>query len=415
MVTRLISDTINKGGPGALKNKKTNIKIKRSKVNLYSKRKNKRKQVITIVITVVAACGLGVLGFGLGKPLVEFFNNRNNSSSSSESAWTPPSSEEVSSESVIASSSEESSEVPVEPVRKMTDVYFLPDDAALSSASLNSALAAAKAAGVETVAVTLKNDTGNFLYKSEIKGLDTHGIITGTLTAEQICKAITDAGFIPAAKISTLKDRLCGYKDATDGGYRITGSGYTWHDDREEKGGKPWLSPFKSQTLQFMGEITSELSAAGFKNIIAVNTMYPKFHKEDISTYLSDLPLSDNKARLNALWDVVDSAKAGAEKNGAELWIEIAGENVIAQNRLCTDAELCSSADKLSEIKLIVDYTPSAATTEAYENAKTFAENLKTALGDTEFYVVIKGGYSEASLSDIKKAFSETKIAVFGQ
>ena len=397
-----------------MKNKKTNIKIKRSKVNLYSKRKNKRKQVLAIVITVVAACALGVLGFGLGKPLVEFFNNRNNSSLTSDSAWTPPSSEEVSSESVIPSSSEESSEAPVEPVRKMTDVYFLPDDAALSSASLNSALAAAKAAGVETVCVTLKNDTGNF-YKSEIKGLDTHNIITGTLTAEQICKAITDAGFIPAAKISTLKDRLCGYKDATDGGYRITGSGYTWHDDREEKGGKPWLSPFKSETLQFMGEITAELSAAGFKNVIAVNTMYPKFHKEDISTYLSDLPLSDSKSRQDALWNVLDSAKAGSERNGAELWIEVAGENVIAKSRLCTDAELCDSADKLSEVKLIVDYTPTASASEAYTFAKTFAQKLKTALGDAEYYVVIKGGYSEAALSDIRKAFSETEINVFGK
>lgn len=399
----------------ALRNKKTNIKIKRSKVNLYSKRKNKRKKVLTIVITVVAACALGVLGFGLGKPLVEFFNNRNNSSLTSESAWTPPSSEEVSSESEAPVSSEESSEAPIEPVRKMTDVYFLPEDAALSSASLNSALAAAKAAGAGTVAVTLKNETGNFLYKSEIKSLENNDVITGTLSAEQICKAISDAGFIPAAKISTLKDKLCGSRYVTDGGYRITGSGLTWHDNRVDKGGKPWLSPFRTQTLQFMGEITEELSAAGFKNIIAVNTMFPLFHRDDIVNYLSDLPLSDNKARLDALWDVLDSAKAGAEKNGAEIWVELAGENVIAQNRLCTDAELISSAEKLSEIKLIIDYTPTASATEAYTNAKDFAGKLKTALGDAEFYVVIKGGYSETALSDIKKAFSETEISVFGQ
>ena len=400
---------------GALKNKKTNIKIKRSKINLYSKRKNKRKKVLTIVITVVAACALGVLGFGLGKPLVEFFNNRNNSSLTSESAWTPPSSEEVSSESEAPVSSEESSEAPIEPVRKMTDVYFLPEDAALSSASLNSALAAAKAAGAGTVAVTLKNETGNFLYKSEIKSLENNDVITGTLSAEQICKAISDAGFIPAAKISTLKDKLCGSRYVTDGGYRITGSGLTWHDNRVDKGGKLWLSPFRTQTLQFMGEITEELSAAGFKNIIAVNTMFPLFHRDDIVNYLSDLPLSDNKARLDALWDVLDSAKAGAEKNGAEIWVELAGENVIAQNRLCTDAELCGSAEKLSEIKLIIDYTPTASATEAYTNAKDFAGKLKTALGDAEFYVVIKGGYSETALSDIKKAFSETEISVFGQ
>lgn len=412
MVTRQISD--NEGGLGALKKKKNAIKIKRSKVNLYNKRKSKKKQVLTIVITVVVACALGVLGFGLGKPLLEYFSGKSNISDNS-SAWAPSESEESSSEASLESSSGTSSEPLPEPLPEMTDIYFLPEDAALSTASLNSALAAAKTAGAKTVAVVLKNETGNFLYNSAIKSLASRDIITGTLSAEQICKAIKDAGFVPAAKISTLKDRLCGYKDVTDGGYRIAGSGVTWHDDRDEKGGKPWLSPFKTQTLQFIGEITEELSAAGFRHIIAVNTMFPKFHREDISTYLSDLPLSDNKARLEALGNAVNSAKAGAEKNGAALWLEISGESVIAKNKLCTDAEICADSETMAAVKIIVDYTPSEAASEVYSKAKEFAAKLKTALGSAEFYVVINGGYSDAVISDVRKAFSEDEIEVFGQ
>lgn len=412
MVTRQISD--NEGGLGALKKKKNAIKIKRSKVNLYNKRKSKKKQVLTIVITVVAACALGVLGFGLGKPLLEYFSGKSNISDNS-SAWAPSESEESSSEASLESSSGTSSEPLPEPLPEMTDIYFLPEDAALSTASLNSALAAAKTAGAKTVAVMLKNETGNFLYNSAIKSLASRDIITGTLSAEQICKAIKDAGFVPAAKISTLKDRLCGYKGVTDGGYRIAGSGVTWHDDRDEKGGKPWLSPFKTQTLQFIGEITEELSAAGFRHIIAVNTMFPKFHREDISTYLSDLPLSDNKARLEALGNAVNSAKAGAEKNGAALWLEISGESVIAKNKLCTDAEICADSETMAAVKIIVDYTPSEAASEVYSKAKEFAAKLKTALGSAEFYVVINGGYSDAVISDVRKAFSEDEIEVFGQ
>ena len=412
MVTRQISD--NEGGLGALKKKKNAIKIKRSKVNLYNKRKSKKKQVLTIVITVVAACALGVLGFGLGKPLLEYFSGKSNISDNS-SAWAPSESEESSSEASLESSSGTSSEPLPEPLPEMTDIYFLPEDAALSTASLNSALAAAKTAGAKTVAVMLKNETGNFLYNSAIKSLASRDIITGTLSAEQICKAIKDAGFVPAAKISTLKDRLCGYKDVTDGGYRIAGSGVTWHDDRDEKGGKPWLSPFKTQTLQFIGEITEELSAAGFRHIIAVNTMFPKFHREDISTYLSDLPLSDNKARLEALGNAVNSAKAGAEKNGAALWLEISGESVIAKNKLCTDAEICADSETMAAVKIIVDYTPSEAASEVYSKAKEFAAKLKTALGSAEFHVVINGGYSDAVISDVRKAFSEDEIEVFGQ
>ena len=60
--------------------KKTNIKIKRSKINLYNKKKSKRRQALTIIITVVVVCGLGVLGYGLGKPLLKYIQDRGNSS-----------------------------------------------------------------------------------------------------------------------------------------------------------------------------------------------------------------------------------------------------------------------------------------------------------------------------------------------
>lgn len=408
-----------------MKYKKTNIKIRRSKVNLYNKRKNKKRKIITAVITAVCAVALCILGYGLGKPLVEYFTNKSASDEDSVSAWTPPDSESVKStdspsdgtETVPTSASSEPSASAsgnnsgdTSHAAENGRVYFLSDDAALSSASLNSALAAAKDSGCSVVAVLMKNDTGKFLYKSEISGIKDTDFVTGALTAKQICDSITKAGFVPAAKISTLKDSSCG--PTMGAGYELaTGDGY-WLDNAPTKGGKTWLSPFQTKTQQFVGEICEELSAAGFKQIIAVNTMYPAFHTVDISTYLSNLPLKDNSARITALWNVLDSAKAGAEKNGAELLIEISGEAIAAESRLCTDAELIGNTSKLAGAKIIVDYTPDASAADAYSSAKDFAAKLKTALKGADFAAAIHGVSSGSALTNIEKAFTEQNIDI---
>ena len=59
-----------------MKPKKTNIKIKRRKYNLYNKKKSKSRQVLSIVITIAAACVLGVVGYGVGKPIMNYLQNR---------------------------------------------------------------------------------------------------------------------------------------------------------------------------------------------------------------------------------------------------------------------------------------------------------------------------------------------------
>ena len=217
--------------------KKTKIKIKRSKVNLYNKKKSKAKHIIAIIITIVAACALCVLGYGIGKPLMDFFSKRGESSSSS-SAWTPGGTvNPIVSSSSSKAPTESSSAGENEPLPKPEKTaYFLSDKAALSLESLNAELTAAKSSGFSTVVVTLKDPDGVFLYNSSIKRVKK----TGTLTAEQIVAEIEKAGFVPAAKISTIKDKSngvtfnCHYKFANGG---------VWLDNRPGVG-KTWISPF---------------------------------------------------------------------------------------------------------------------------------------------------------------------------
>ena len=338
--------------------KKTNIKIKRSKFNLYNKKKSKAKRALRVVITVLAVCALGVLGYGLGKPLIKYLQDRNTGRPDT-SALISSMIGEASGSAVVSggegSAGETSEPAPVQQIGDR--IYYLPENAALSETALSNALSAAKSSGCSVVAITLKNADGNLLYKTGIAAVkDEKEIVTGTLSASQIASAISKEGFTPAARISTLMDKTGG--SAVGGNFRIVDDqgGGAWHDDRVEKGGKTWLSPFKSETVSYIGNITSELSAAGFKRIICVNTRFPSFHTIDVSTYLKDLPLTDSSKRLSALWNVVSSAKSGADKNGAELWLEISGNSLIADSRENTDAELVADKARLGNVKIIVNY-----------------------------------------------------------
>lgn len=449
--------------------KKTNIKIKRSKFNLYNKKKSKAKRALRIAITVLSVCALGVLGYGLGKPLIKYFKDRNAASSDPSALISSiiDAESQSSGENSASGGSSGDTSTP-EPIQKITDkVYYLPENAAASEASLAAELAAAKSSGCNVAAVTLKNTNGNLLYKTGIADVKDYAeVVTGTLTASQIAAQISKEGLVPAARINTLMDQTAG--GLVKGNYRIVEDqgGGTWHDNRPEKGGKPWLSPFKSESANYIGNITSELSAAGFKKIYCANTRFPAFHNVDITTYLTDLPLTDSTKRLAALWSVASSAKSGTEKNGAEMWIEMSASSIIAENRNNTDAEIIADKAKLQSVKVIVIYdlvkkpagssatsgsasstsgtsavtssvtmtanapasTSSSASTSAtntpntsgttvkteddYTTAKNFAAKAKAELGSAEFGVRIPDNVTGKALEDVTRALNEAGITI---
>lgn len=398
-----------------MKKKKTSIKIKHHKYNLYNKKKSKTRRVLTVIGTIAAACALGILGYGLGKPLVNYFRNPDQYISDSE-AWTPPNTADSSdspadsdteSGSGNSTSADEPNSKPVEVDN--TGIYTLPAKAAVNSAALDSALAAAKESGCSTVAVILKDNAGNFLYKTSIAGIKDGDTITGAMTAEQICEAITNAGFTPAAKISTLMDSSS--PRLISGGYELaTGDGY-WLDAAPSKGGKQWLSPFRSETVKFIGDITSELSQAGFKHIICTNTRFPAFYNSDIKSYLSNLPLTDSAKRVSALWNVINSAQSGCEKHGATLWLQINGDSITAEQKNSTDAEITLAADKIKDQRIIVSYSLTAG--DAYQTAKDFADKVTAATHGASVAVSVKAGASSSALEGARKAFTEAGFDIF--
>ncbi len=343
--------------------KKTNIKIKHSKFNLYNKKKSKARRALRIVITIVVVCGLGVLGYGLGKPLLKYIQEKGKNPSQVDSTTSAilsgimNSANETSAGGSAATmiSSAETSEPSPKPLVNET-IWYLDDNAALSEDNLTAALSAAKSSGCSVVAVTVKDTTGSMLYKTNIDKIKDTEVVSGTLTAQQIASRISKEGFTPAARINTLMDRLA--HPYNDGGYRIAEAqgGGSWHDNRPEKGGKYWLSPFNSNAVKYIGDITDELTKAGFKHVICANTRFPAFHTVDISTYLTQLPLKDSAKRVEALWNVVNSAKTNAEKNGADIIIEMSASCVLAESKSCLDTELTLDKEKLKTVPIVINY-----------------------------------------------------------
>ncbi|MGN1340279.1 MAG: putative glycoside hydrolase [Oscillospiraceae bacterium] len=395
--------------------KKKNIKIKHRKYSLYQRKKSKGRKALTVVLMIVLIAGLCVLGYGLGRPLVEYFSGKSNTSEPT-SAWTPPVTTPATGETTAEATPDApaTAEATTDAVQNAgtASAYILPESAVLSSESLNSALAAAKNTGCTDITVTLKDETGYFLYKTAVAGIP-ESQITGTLTAKQIADIITKAGFNPRARINTLLDRT----SQTYGGENICymiADGGIWHDYYVDRGGKSWLDPFAAGTSKYLAAITAEISQAGFGSVILANTIYPAFNTQDYSNFLRQLPIGDDSARLEALWNVISACNAAAKPNGAELLLEMSDADLFADSKALTSAEAASDKTKLKAVSLLVDFNPEEKT--GYVETKAFIGRISAMYSGTNWAVrLTTSGFSGTALAEVRRAFSDSGITVFSE
>jgi len=385
-----------------MKSKK--IKIKHRKYNLYSRKKSKGRQALAIILTIVIAAALCVLGFGLGRPLMEYFNGNKQQTSSQTSESTSESTSDTTSQSTEASTDETSEPTPE--VVENTEVHYISSSALNSTATLDRALAIAKSKGCTTVVITLRESGGKFLYKTAIEGVKDNEELANALTAEEIFDAVDSAGMTAYARICTLKDHVSG--GYITGIKYMTADGYGWLDAAPNNGGKPWLSPFESKTLKYLGEITSELASAGFEKIILTDVMYPAFHPADYDKYLSHISkLNDSNHRAAVLWRVVSSCQSAAKSKGADVMVEMNMEDITSPEKLGTSAEMINDRTKLSSTELLIAFSSQGK--DPYTAAKSFIGQMKATYGNAQFSVVLSKDETERA----EKAFLEGNITVF--
>lgn len=389
---------------------KKGIKIKRHSYSLYNRKKSTGKKVFATVMTILAAAVLCVVGFGIGRPLMEFFQEKNSQSDTSEPSWTPPvltsqETGETSESSAESESTEQSGEQDNAPAAAQEqNTFVLPETAYKNSDSLKSALASVKSNGYTSVCITLKDSTGYLLYKTEIESVKDTDAVTGTLTARQIFSTVESMGMTAVARINTLKDHIGGLY--AGGNYIITGDAGAWHDAAPANGGKKWLSPFNEESSAYIAAITKELADAGFKRIILANTIFPEFHPSDYTEYLAGQSIDNETARLNALWNVISAAKTAAENSGAQIMLETDSELLLSDSKLGTAAEFAADSARTREIELLLSYPNGAA----YTEAKSFVGRMGAQFSGQEYsvYITLGGAFGELS-----KAFDEAGVVVY--
>lgn len=393
--------------------KKKKIKIKHRKYSLYQRKKSTSRKVLTVILMVVIVAALLVVGYGIGRPLMEYLNGKGKTSEPS-SAWTPPVSAETSGSSAETSQgSVDSAEATEEskPVSTTVNAFILPESAVLSSDALNSALAAAKSGGYTDVTVTLKDETGDFLYKTSISGVP-EDQVTGSLTAKQVASIITSAGFTPRARVNTLLDRTTQTYGGENICYMITDGGI-WHDYYVDQGGKSWLDPFNEGTSKYLAAMTAEISQAGFASVTLANTRFPAFNNQDYSNFLRDLPISDDSARLEALWNVITSCVTAAG-SGTEVLVEVTDEELLADSQALTTAELTADKTKLRSVTMLVDYAPGEKT--GYTEARAFIGRLQAMYSGQNIAVrLTSSGFSGNALAEVRRAFTDAGMAIYSE
>ena len=203
-------------------------KIKRTK-NLYRRRKTAGQKVFGTVMLVTAASAIAFLGFCIGKPLLDYLGTIGTGEPQSD--WTPAASYmqrhdepqrtgDVAAETDIAEpAAEETAEppavttVPVQttaPLVPVSDGTLIsaevPASALANRSSLSAVLAKAKAGGYNSAVVQLKDENGNFRYRTTVPEAAGSELVTGTMTLDEILSAFAENGMVPVAEIAVLRD-----------------------------------------------------------------------------------------------------------------------------------------------------------------------------------------------------------------
>jgi len=324
--------------------RKRRQKIKHAKT-IYRRRKTKGQKTFAFILFVAIILGLVFLGISIGEPVMKFFKERQSENSdSSSSVWTPP---ESTSATTTATTTTDTPSEP-KPAAENGISYILPQDALLSEQALTDAVKSAKANGYSSVVVNLKAEGGEIYFATENQVAIGSNAVVGTLTATNIAKIISDNGAIPVAEISTLKDHIIPRTNASIS-YTFEGSGSIWLDNSPENGGKAWVSPFSDTSKEFITQISSEISKAGFKKIIVSDLVFPPFRNSDLNYVGAKVKDANRHTALTALAQLI---KAQTDISGGETLVKVPAIDIL----LGTSEVFVPS--ELSGIKFVAEISP---------------------------------------------------------
>ena len=267
------------------------------------------------------------LGYSIGAPIHRYFSEKKIAETTvTETAWEPPVSEEKVTETAPVTEApvtEKKPETTAAPKIENANImaYAISSDSYKDPDALRSELALIKDSGFNSAVIVMKDEDGYFYYKtsSEYALSSDNGNIRSDMTASEIADIISEYGLMPIAEISVLKDSE--YYGADSGLSYTTEYGGIWTDSS----GKPWLSPYSGETMEYISQITEELAEAGFGCIICSGIEFPELEKDDYAEIGEALAFGD---RYSALVKTANIAYESAAKHGSEVIIKVSMDDL---------------------------------------------------------------------------------------
>ena len=350
------------------------------KVHTYSKKRRRKVQparaILSVGFTFLVAGVIGVVGYSIAKPILEYSGapRVTEQAEGTLPAATAAATAEISTEAetlpAVATST------PAVAEESLSEGYQLSAAALENSSTLSAAMQTARNA------VPAKSC----------------GAAKGSLQLSEIAEAAKAQGWTPVAQLSLLRDNLLPDADA-EAGYMVT-SGGRWLDNTKENGGKAWASPFSDVTVQYLKDITAEVTAAGFSQIWCTDVVFPDFRNSDL-TYIGESV--QNPERKTALTSLVNTLAQTA--GSVPLWVETSAADAAAgtaevfdpENLTVSGVVLDLQADagqaqailpqiqaKTAEMPLCLTAEISGASTEELQTLRSAADNGVSAVVLTE-------------------------------
>lgn len=313
---------------------------RKTKIHRYEKKRRPREIVgpgrtfLSLCLTFLAAGAIGVVGYSIAKPIIQFVSVHSEESQGSTSSLetTLPSATAT----AITAQSTATTETTTEPRPAAVQLGqgFALDDAALASAdALSQALRDGKAAyeGARFALVPLKITGGATLYSTSVSLAQACGAAQGSLSLEEIVAAVHAADLTPIASCSLLEDHMLPDADAS-AGYLIASNGMRWLDNRPESGGEPWVSPFSDVTREYLSDLITEISEAGFAQIWCSDLKFPPFRQTDLE-YIGESVQDPN--RDQALVSLLTALEDAAGQT--PLWLQVPAQDYLADTAAGAD------------------------------------------------------------------------------
>ena len=384
------------------KRKNYGRKIKRSRINLYPKRKTKAQKILGTVLLVIVLLGIVFLGYCLANPLLRYIEEHFGANDSNDPVWTPPQEStsavsETTESPAVSDTAESTTEVvTTAPPQTVGNGYTItvPSSALANSASLSAFAAKSAAEGYTAAMIHLKDSSGNLRYLSGLEEVQDTQVINGTLTAEEISNTLSEKGLAPIAMLSVLADNA-GCAANTDMSYKVTDEeNVSWLDYTYESPVR-WADPASKATVAYNKAVYDELKNAGFEQIVLADIVFPDFQDYD-RRYIESRYFDSGRYKLLA--DVVPEGAS----------VQVNAEDIVITPFTKT-AEVLKNKAALSETAIIVRISRAPFPTESGypADAGNLLESVMgqaaTRTGLTLVPMIEKADFTPAELEDMKE------------